>query len=334
MKRLSREAFDRARQFLKTQARPLDRAMFEYRFESAPAEAVLAELVVFQNEDGGFGHALEPDVRTPSSSALATGIGLRILQELDTPSDHPMVSQAVNFLLSTFDHGANVWRVVPYDTNDYPHAGWWHDEDNPNKRTTEGRLTRTFDGFQVIPRAELVALLHHFVQLRLGTLRIPIALTKWLEDLAEHTVKSIEDLEALGSGGGDTLVYALRLAETDALPQALKDRLLARLRDVVPEAVEHNPQKWDTYCILPLKIAPSPQSLVADLLWDDLQAHLDYQIDHQSPAGIWEPSWTWGDAYPEAWEQAKLEWRGHLTLETLTTLEAFSRLCQSKRIDL
>jgi len=69
MKRLSREAFDRARQFLKTQARPLDRAMFEYRFEGASAESVIAELARFQNDDGGFGRALEPDLRTPDSSA-------------------------------------------------------------------------------------------------------------------------------------------------------------------------------------------------------------------------------------------------------------------------
>ena len=95
MKRLNSEAFDRARQFLKTQARPLDRAMFEYLFETASAERVIAELARFQNEDGGFGRALEPDLRTPSSSALATEIGLRRLKELGCSTDHPMVRNAV-----------------------------------------------------------------------------------------------------------------------------------------------------------------------------------------------------------------------------------------------
>ncbi len=46
----------------------------------------------------------------------------------------------------------------------------------------------------------------------------------------------------------------------------------------------------------------------------------------QTPEGTWEPTWTWGGFYPEAWEQAKTEWRGHLTLETLASLEAFGRL--------
>ena len=76
MKQLSPEAFCRARHFLKAEARPLDRALFEHRFEKAPAQVVLNALDAYQNEDGGFGRALEADLRTPTSSALATGHGL------------------------------------------------------------------------------------------------------------------------------------------------------------------------------------------------------------------------------------------------------------------
>ena len=309
MKQLSLEAFDRACQFIKTQARPLDRAMFEHLFEAAPAESVMAELTHFQNEDGGFGRALEPDLRTPSSSALATGIGLRTLKELGCSADHPMVRQAVSYLLATFDHQAKVWRVAPHDTNAFPHAGWWHDED--------GSLARTFDGFLIIPRAEIVGLLHHFA---------PLVPAEWLSDLTEGTVTDIEVIKALGTGGGDDLSYALSLAETEELPSHFKRRLITRIRAVTPAVVSRNPQEWDSYCITPLKLASSPQSVVADLLWDDLQAHLDYQIDHQTPEGTWDPVWTWGDFYPDAWEQAKLEWRGHLTLNTLIALQAFGRI--------
>ena len=309
MKRLGQAAFDRARQFLKTQARPLDRAMFEHLFEGEAAESVIAELARFQNEDGGFGRSLEPDLRTPSSSALATGIGLRTLKELQCSADHAMVQRAVQYLLSTFDQGTKVWQVAPHDTNSYPHAGWWHDEG--------GSLARTFDDFLIIPRAEIVGLLHHYSAL------VP---ADWLGDVTEHTVTAIETIETLGTGGGDDLVYALSLAETQELPQRCKDRLVARIRVVVPAAVSHDPQEWDSYCITPLKVAPSPRSIVADLLRYELQAHLDYQIDHQTPEGTWDPVWTWGDVYPDVWEKAKREWRGHLTLNTLITLRAFGRI--------
>jgi hypothetical protein len=310
MKRLSRDSFDRARQFLKTQARPLDRAMFEHRFEGAPVERVIDELAHFRNDDGGLGHALEPDLRTPTSSALATGIGLRTLKELGCTAEHPMVASAIRFLLETFDPQTKVWRVVPLDANEHPHAGWWHDEDDS--------LARLFDDFLIIPRAELVGLLHHYADL------VP---AKWLGEVTEETVAGLETIrdEAFG-GGGDALCYALSLVETEAVPQVFKDRLIPRLRSLTLKFVSQDRQEWAGYCAAPLKVAPTPQSLVADILWDGLQAHLDYEIDRQTPEGTWEPTWKWDEFYPDAWEQAKLEWRGHLTLETLTTLQAFGRI--------
>lgn len=309
MHSLSPQAFDRARQFLKIRARPLERALFEHRFEGAPADGVLAELARFQNRNGGFGHGLEPDLRTPSSSSLATGIGLRILKELGCSVDHPMVGNTIHWLLNDYNPLTEVWRVVPADANDHPHAPWWHDE--------AGSLERTFDAFAIIPRAELVGLLHAYASI------VPAS---FLRDITEITVRSIETIEPLGSGGGDDLVYALSLAQTEGLLEAQRDRLLARIRGVVPAAVSRDPAEWSGYCIAPLKIAPSPQSPVADLIWDEVQAHLDYQIEHQGPQGAWDPVWTWGDAYPEAWAEARLEWQGHLTLETLTALRAYGRM--------
>ena len=309
MKQLTRQAFHRAHQFLETQARPLERALFNHRFEHAPAESVLIELARFQNDDGGFGRALEPDLRTPSSSALATGIGLHILKDLKCAADHPLVRSAVGYLLATFDEQAGVWRVVPHDANEYPHAPWWHDED--------GGLARTFDDFLIIPRAELVGLLHHF------SADVPAG---WLDEVTERTVTDVEKTECLGTGGGSDLIYTLNLAETPELPIHFRERLRARIRAATPAVVSRNPQEWDSYVITPLKLAPSPDSMVADLLGEILPLHLDYQIEHQSPEGTWDPVWSWGDFYPQVWEQARREWRGHLTLETLTVLQAFGRI--------
>jgi len=313
MKQLSREAFDRARDFIKAQARPLDRALFEHRFEGASGDLVTAELACFQNDDGGFGHALEPDLRTPTSSALATEIGLRTLQDLGCASDHPMVAGAVRFLLETFDSQRQVWRVAPHDANDHPHAPWWHDEG--------GGLVRTFDDFLIIPRSSIVGLLHHYAAL------VP---ADWLAELTEHTVATLETIaDEAFAGGGDSLCYALRLAETKALPQSYKDRLISRLCRLSRKFVSCDPQEWGGYVAAPLKVAPAPDSPVADVLRDGLEDHLDYQIDHQTPEGTWEPMWTWGDFYTDVWEQVKLEWRGTLTLETLTVLQAFGRIEKS-----
>ena len=308
MKQLSREAFASARRFLLTQGRPLERALFEHRFEGAVVEAVLDELARFQNADGGFGRALEPDLRTPSSSALASGIGLQMLRELDCPADHPMVRKAVAYLRTTYDEEVQVWRAVSLDTNSFPHAPWWHDE--------AGNLEKLFDGFRIIPRALIVGSLHHF-----STLVPP----SWLEEVTEETVRYIERVELLGEGGGSDLQYAIRLAEARNLPGHFAKRLEARIREAIPSVVVRDSTQWDSYCITPLRIVASPQSLGADLIHDELQGHLDYQITRQSPEGTWDPVWSWEGTYAEVWAKAELEWRGHLTLEALTQLHAFAR---------
>lgn len=54
--------YERARAFLYRSARPLDIARFQCHFKNGGKGAVLAALAADQNEDGGFGHALEPDL--------------------------------------------------------------------------------------------------------------------------------------------------------------------------------------------------------------------------------------------------------------------------------
>jgi hypothetical protein len=89
MRKLSSEQFSKARDFLLTKARPLDRAMFRFEFEQGSASDVLKELEIFQNEDGGFGNALEPDFRLPDSSAMASTIALPAEVDRDAADGRP-----------------------------------------------------------------------------------------------------------------------------------------------------------------------------------------------------------------------------------------------------
>ena len=82
MKRLTRAAFQSAKNFIMDQGRTLDQRRFEFHFEAGSADAVLAELASYQNEDGGFGNSLEPDIRTSTSSAIATTVGFQVLREI------------------------------------------------------------------------------------------------------------------------------------------------------------------------------------------------------------------------------------------------------------
>ena len=87
--------FSQAQKFLLTQARPLERARYRFHFENAPAAEFRNELATFQNADGGFGRALEPDFRLPASSAIATAMGFQYLREAGVSARDPMVLAAV-----------------------------------------------------------------------------------------------------------------------------------------------------------------------------------------------------------------------------------------------
>lgn len=70
----------------------------------------------------------------------------------------------------------------------------------------------------------------------------------------------------------------------------------------------------------------TPDSPFARLFPDAVQANLDYIIDRQDPAGHWNPNWTWGGLYPDAWPQAERDVRSYLTLTNLKRLRAWGRL--------
>ena len=41
---------------------------------------------------------------------------------------------------------------------------------------------------------------------------------------------------------------------------------------------------------------------------DAVAANLDCEISSQNKDGSWTPTLSWGDAYPDDWEKARLEW--------------------------
>jgi hypothetical protein len=305
---LSDVAFARARAFLLTTARPLERARFRHVFEGGPLEDVLDALAAFQNPDGGFGRALEPDLRSPTSSALATGHGLAILRELGAPPGHRLVTGAVDWLAANRNPLTLTWRVTPPDVNRYPHAPWWNDE---------GELERTFNDFRVLPRASLITSLLHFV---------PAPRPAWMIETIESTLQAVLAADWLGAGGGSDLEDSLALAESPALPAETRARLLRMLEPVVQARVSRDPAQWSGYALEPLKLAARPDAPAAAWLADILPANLDHRIQSQAAEGAWHPTWSWFGQYDAEWPAAKVEWQGELTLQALQSLRAFGRL--------
>lgn len=297
--KLSKERFQRAVDYLKSEARPLERSLYEYHFEDAPAEHVLDALAAFQNENGGFGHGLEPDIRLDDSSVIATTLAFQRFREVDASAHHPMVIKACRYLASTYDSKGINWQIIPANIDDAPHAPWW---------VFGGDLDKSMSN----PRAEIAGYLHDYPEHFPDEMRQIVT-----ESVLDYLSSQPDEMEM-----HDLLCY-IRLWQTRNLPAPTKAALFDKLKRIVDNTVERVPEQWRHYGMPPLAVIDSPASPFIAGFEDMIPANLDFIIASQDDAGVWLPNWSWGDQYPDAWEQAKRDWAGAITLENLRKLRAF-----------
>lgn len=304
MKLLSQTDFNEAKAYLKTQARPLERRLFAFYFENEPMENTVADVAQFQNKDGGFGNAIEPDFRMPKSSPMATDHALRIFREIGAPSEQRSVANAVGYILGCFNRQTGTWPMVSSEVNNHPHAPWWHYDD------ALGKVPAKSTGN---PTAEIVS-----------------SLLAWPELVRGGLLNSLTNLclERIAKLTGEASMHELScyLQFVEALAPARRDASEVKMKELISKIVARHPAAWSSYSPQPLFFVTSPSSFLYDELRQVIYANLDYLIDTQDPAGGWAPNWDWGSQYPEVWDVACMEWHGIVTLDNLRKLKAFGRL--------
>ncbi|WP_447644862.1 hypothetical protein [Nocardioides zeae] len=101
--------------FLEANARLLDRRRAELVLGTGTRERVVAALRPYANADGGFGSALEPDVRGPHSEPTAALTALEVLAEtgtLDSPATADLVRDVAAWVAGVAEAGGGVPFVV------------------------------------------------------------------------------------------------------------------------------------------------------------------------------------------------------------------------------
>jgi hypothetical protein len=303
---LTPASFTLAQEFLLQRARPLERALFRLHFQNGPAADVRTALAAFQNDDGGFGNALEPDFRLPTSSAIATSQAFRCLRDAGMPARDPMVRAAVRWTQDAFDHALGRWPAVPSDVNNWPHAPWW-------TWSAQGQPE-----FTANPGIEFVG---HLWRYREGV--DPTFLSE-VTALAEAFVARIPDRPEMHD-----LLCVIQLAETPSVPALLRNQAARYVRQTGPTIVARDAGAWTGYGVKPLLLAPRSDSLLAPLLEEVAKKNLQFEIDRQGPDGAWAPNWNWGGLFPQDWPQAELEWKGVLTLQTLLSFQSHGGLAKA-----
>ena len=117
-----------AKRFILKNSRPLDMARWNYLFENGSKEDVINILKTYQNTDGGFANALEPDCWNTNSTPLQTWAATQIIKEINLDDkNHPVIKGILNYLSYNDEFDGHRWNGLnTVVTNDnYPHAPWW-----------------------------------------------------------------------------------------------------------------------------------------------------------------------------------------------------------------
>lgn len=304
MKMLAKEAFEASRQFIEAKARPLEVARFRHAFDGAPSEALLDSLRDFQNADGGFGHALEPDLRAKESSALCTSIAFQVLRSTQVKPSEAFVTKSIAYLLETLDREKGYWRIIPRSAEQSPHAPWWNQVGREN----------VFDCFSLNPTAEILGYLFDYQA------KVPRYILSLVSDRVISHLSGLEKMKM------HELLCCLRLLQTETLPGEVHKRIRQKLTRLIDGIVAWNPAQWKAYSLRPLQVVDDPGSPFIAGHLGSVVANLDYEISSQNEDGSWTQTWTWGDAFPSDWMIACSEWTGIITLEKLLLLKRFNRI--------
>jgi hypothetical protein len=298
-----------ADRFLLSQARLLERRLFATVFLGQPAARVADALRGYQNDDGGFGHALEPDTRCPASLPVYVEVAFQALaaaREADHGSaaggaaefaaaSSGMIDRACDFLARTAaeaDAGGGVPLALPV-IESFPRAAHW------TEWTYEPGLN---------PTAGLTGLLY-----KLGVDH------SWRTEGTAYCWQKLDSGELPGDAHAlsETLIFLEHVPDRDRADQHAAV-LAAKLANIPMLSLDPDAAG---YGLSPLHLAPEPGSRWRGLFTDaQIDRHLDRLLADQQPDGGWPISWE-----PPS-EAAMWEWRGMVTLQALRTLTSYGRL--------
>jgi hypothetical protein len=285
-----------AEQFLAANARVLEKRRFERMFAGGEAGPVRDAVAAYRNRDGGFGHALEPDTRSPGSQPLATDFALRALLDADA-WDVALAEGACAWLAATAPAGGGAVFVNEL-VKDWPHAPWMVPEDGQAASLiSTGLLAGTL--YAAAPRHATGP--GH----------------PWLQQATDLLWSRIGTLTTSGPYDMRALLWFL-----DNVPD--RERAQATVNKIGPMIFEQEMVALDPAtpgeAHFPLDFAPLPTSIARPLFDSQvIEANLDHLAAAQRDDGGWMFNWmAWSPA-------AERDWRGHVTVDALRILRANGR---------
>lgn len=302
---MKNSVFERARTFMYRNARPLDMARFQYHFEGGRKETVMRALSYYQNEDGGFGHALEADCWNPNSIPLHSNAAGSIISEIDyEDAGHPVIQRLLSWYADGKCFNGKSWDIVVRSNNDYPHAPWWHTE-------SESSCHTDYNG-----TAQIAGFLIHYGKVGSEPYQLGVRIAN--EAIEAFVSSEITDMHTCACYV-HMLEHIIRAGAEDQVPCKLLKELL---HTSVNGLITTDRSKWGGYVCRPSRFMNSRDSAFYPANKEIAEYECEYIADTQLPDGSWDIPWGW-EAFPEEWAISKNWWKGQVIIENLIYLKGF-----------
>jgi len=246
-------SIDRARAFVYGNGALWERALFGWLFDGRPLAHVHRCLLGYKNDDGGWGHGLEHDLKCPDSNPLALEFLLSVNRDTGLPIA-ALLEGTVAWVEANRAPDGSLGN--PSTTRDYPLAPWWQDQ-----------------GGQTIPDA----ITGNLTRLGLGSPDLAASTRRWVQ--ANVSLESIRANTWLFMAyhSVDYFLNVTDFPDVEQYRQATLDNVIA-CAQAAPEA--------QTYVLF--QFAPTPESVVAQALPEGLLTQkLDYLAETQREDGGW-----------------------------------------------
>jgi hypothetical protein len=294
---LPKNDFLKARDFILTNARMIERRLYQFHFENDSPEGVFHAVYAYRNADGGFGHGMEPDTASPESQPLFSIMALETLDEIGYLTEEIILNDFMPYFESiTTEKGGIPWMFRPKST--YPCEEHFKTVKEWAALSTTAPLLGILEKYKIdIPwmkKAEQFVW-SEFERIKEKHVFCYLCVPRWLTFLK----------------------YTKNRDEAQKTMENLKNWILTE--GVICQ--DKTDAGWGLYGKPhSLNYAPSAESMLYPLFdKETIESDLKELINRQKEDGRWDTWYGISDG-------TKLEWAGIQTLWTLKTLKNYNRI--------
>ena len=298
---LEKHQFKKMQEWVRANARPLELAKWDFLFNNGKKEKIVEEMLKYQNPDGGFGNALEPDLLLPGSSAIASGEAIFTAYKYGVDCSEKWFAKLLDYFVSTMQNTPSFWEFAPKEVENYPRPPWWGY--GPDEKFAPNPCAIVASAMIVYGTEK-----HKAIGLKIAQKCFDFLLSE--KHCGDHDsyclIALVEKLKSVNS-------------------PLITDEIISSMKRRISENVCYDESQWSGYYPHPHQFADSPSSEWYDCVKDGIDKNLNYLLNNINEDGVWQPNFSWGVDSDTAREVTKI-WTGYIAVDRARILKNYNMI--------